>query len=77
MRRITDLGLMRCVARNTAPSKMQRPPTTRYAMPKNGFLPPITVRVEIKMDLVPLYAMTGKPRDKCEQMNYMMTRVAY
>lgn len=60
---VTDLGLMRCVARNTAPSKMQRPPTTMYAMPKNGFLPPMTVRVEIKMDLVPLYACTGKPRD--------------
>lgn len=57
-----DLGLMRCVARNTTPSKRQRPPTTRYAMPRNGFLPPMTVRVEIRMDLVPLYFSTWKSR---------------
>jgi len=40
---------------------MQRPPTTTYAMPKKGFLPPITVRVEMRMDLVPPYFSTGKP----------------
>jgi hypothetical protein len=43
------------------PSRMQRPPTTTYAMPKKGFLPPMTVRVEIRMDLVPPYLSTGKP----------------
>jgi hypothetical protein len=52
---------MRCVARNTAPNKMQIPPTTRYAIPRNGFLPPMTVRVEMRIDLVPLYLSTGKP----------------
>jgi hypothetical protein len=56
-----DLGLMRWVARKIAPSRMQRPPTTMYAMPRKGFLPPMTVRVEMRIDLVPLYALTGKP----------------
>lgn len=45
---------------NTAPRTIQIPPTTTYAMPRNGFLPPMTVRVEIIMDFVPPYFLTGK-----------------
>lgn len=36
------------------------PPTTTYAMPRKGFLPPMTVRVEMIMDLVPPYSVTLK-----------------
>lgn len=45
---------------NKAPRTIQIPPTTTYAMPRNGFLPPMTVRVEIIMDFVPPYLFTGK-----------------
>lgn len=50
----TYLGLMRWVTVKMAPRTMQSPPTTTYAMPRKGFLPPITVRVEMTMDFVPL-----------------------
>jgi hypothetical protein len=63
----TYLGFTRCVRVKTVPSKMQRPPTTTYAMPKKGFLPPITVRVEMRMDLVPPYFSTGKPNRSQQQ----------
>lgn len=49
----TNLGLMRCAAVKKAPSRIQRPPTTMYAIPRKLFLPPITERVEMSRDLVP------------------------
>lgn len=45
----------------SAPRTMQTPPTTTYAIPIKGFWPPITVRVEISIDFVPPYSVTGKP----------------
>jgi hypothetical protein len=39
---------------NKAPRTLNKPPTTRYAMPRKGFLPPMTVLVEIRIDFVPL-----------------------
>ena len=54
------LGLIKWVAVNSAPSMIQSPPTTMYAIPRNGFRPPITVRVDISIDFVPLYIVTGK-----------------
>ena len=53
-------GLIRCAIVKNTPKTMQRPPTTTYAIPRNEFLPPITVRVEIRMDFWPLYIVTGK-----------------
>jgi hypothetical protein len=49
----TNLGLIKCVAVKSAPRTMQMPPTTTYAMPRKGFLPPMMVRVESRMDFVP------------------------
>ncbi len=60
--RLTNLGLMRWATMNKAPSSTQIPPTTTYAIPRNGFFPPITVRVEITIDLVPPYSVTLKSR---------------
>lgn len=54
MRARTNLGFNKCVTVKMAPRRMQIPPTTKYAMPKNGFLPPITVLVLRTIDLVPL-----------------------
>lgn len=51
---------MRCVTVNRAPRTIHIPPTTTYAMPRNGFFPPITVRVDMTMDFVPPYSVTGK-----------------
>ena len=56
----THLGFTRCVSVKTVPSRMQRPPTTTYAMPRKGFLPPMIVRVEMRIDLVPPYFSAGK-----------------
>lgn len=39
---------------------MHNPPTTIYVMPRKGFLPPMMVRVDIRMDFVPSYRVTGK-----------------
>jgi len=36
------------------------PPTATYAIPRKGFFPPITVRVEMTKVLVPPYFVTGK-----------------
>ena len=58
------LGLTSCVTVNMAPSRMQSPPTTMYAMPRNGFLPPMTVWVDRSSDLVPSYGNTGKSTTK-------------
>ena len=46
-------GLMRWVTVNKVPRTMQMPPTATYAIPRKGFFPPITVRVDMTMDLVP------------------------
>lgn len=54
MRAWTDLGLSKCVTVKMAPRRIQMPPTTKYAIPRNGFLPPMTVLVLSTMDLVPL-----------------------
>jgi len=40
------------------PRTTQIPATATYAMPKEGFLPPTTVRVVRTMDLVPPYSVT-------------------
>lgn len=61
MRAETDLGLSKCVTVKMAPRRMQMPPTTKYAIPRNGFLPPMTVLVLRTMDLVPLYTSAGNP----------------
>jgi hypothetical protein len=50
---LTNLGLIKCVAVKSAPRTMQMPPTTTYAIPRKGFFPPMTVRVESRIDLVP------------------------
>lgn len=55
------LGFSRCVTVNNTPSKMHMPPTTTYAMPKKGLRPPMTVRVLMTTDLVPLYTEAGNP----------------
>lgn len=39
---------------------MQMPPTATYAIPRKGFFPPITVRVEMTNDFEPPYFRTGK-----------------
>lgn len=54
LRQGTDLGFSKCVTVKIAPRRIQIPPTTRYAIPRNGFLPPMTVLVLRTMDLVPL-----------------------
>lgn len=56
-----NLGFSRCVTVNKTPSRIHMPPTTTYAMPKKGLRPPITVRVLIMTDLVPLYTAAGNP----------------
>jgi hypothetical protein len=43
-----------------APRTTQIPPTTTYAIPRKGFLPPMTVPVLITIDLVPPYSVTLK-----------------
>ena len=55
-------GLMRCVIVKRVPRTMQIPPTATYAIPRKGFLPPITVRVDMTIDFVPPYTSTGKSR---------------
>ena len=47
------LGLNKCAMANAVPKTMHIPATTTYAMPMKGFLPPITDRVDMRMDLVP------------------------
>jgi len=50
---------LRCMMRNTMPRSIHSEPTTRYAMPRNGFFPPnhdVVVRI---MLLVPLNTCTG------------------
>lgn len=59
-REMTNLGLIKCVTVNKAPSTTQMPLTTTYAIPRKGFLPPMTVRVEMMMDFVPPYTVAGK-----------------
>ncbi len=54
------LGLIMCVTVKTTPRSMHMPPTTTYAIPRKGFLPPITVRVEMIIDFVPWNWSTGK-----------------
>lgn len=44
------------------PKQMQSEPTTKYAIPKNGFLPPIQVAVLITKVLRPPNPTTGNPR---------------
>jgi hypothetical protein len=44
---------------NTTPIRKQNDPTTKYATPKKGFLPPIKLTVEKTIDLVPPYGRTG------------------
>lgn len=56
------LGRIRWVTVKTAPSKMQTPPTTTYAIPRKGLRPPMTVLVVMMMDLVPSYSLAGKSR---------------
>ena len=51
--RTTDLGLIKFATVNAMPSNTQMPETTMYAMPRKGFRPPITVVVEMTIDLVP------------------------
>jgi hypothetical protein len=53
------LGRIKWVTVKMAPSTMQIPPTTTYAIPKKGFLPPITLFVVNTIDLVPWYSVTG------------------
>lgn len=60
---MTYLGLMRCVTVNRVPRRIQMPPTATYAMPRKGFLPPITVRVDITIDFVPPNIVTRKSTD--------------
>ena len=42
------------------PSRIQRPATTIYAIPKKGFRPPMTVVVDKTKLFVPPYSVTGK-----------------
>lgn len=46
---------------NKTPRRIHIPPTTTYAMPKKGLRPPMTVRVLMTMDFVPLYTEAGNP----------------
>lgn len=46
---------------NKTPRRIHIPPTTTYAMPKKGLRPPMTVRVLMMTDLVPLYTAAGNP----------------
>lgn len=45
---------------NTKPSRMHIEPTVRYAIPRNGFLPPIQLVVVITKNLDPPNETTGK-----------------
>ncbi|KAI7506299.1 hypothetical protein KC367_g110 [Hortaea werneckii] len=65
-----------CVTVNMAPSRMQSPPTTMYAMPRNGFLPPMTVWVDRSSDLVPSYGNTGKSTTKKRGISSLSLRRA-
>ena len=58
----TYRGLIRWVTVNNVPRTMQMPPTATYAIPRKGFFPPMTVRVDMTKDLVPPYTSTGKSR---------------
>jgi hypothetical protein len=51
---IIYLGLIICIAVNNAPRRMQRFLTATYLTPRKEFFPPMTVRVEIRIDFVPL-----------------------
>ena len=57
---VTNLGLNKCLTAKIAPRSTHSPPTTIYAIPKNGFFPPMTVVVEITIDLVPPYCLALK-----------------
>ena len=46
--------------RKMTPSTMQMEPTTRYAMPRNGFLPPSHEVVDRVMRFSPSKSITGK-----------------
>ena len=50
---------LRWMMRNTTPRRMQTLPTTRYAMPRKGFLPP-SQEVVVRMNrFVPSNIVTG------------------
>lgn len=53
-----------------APRRMQRLPITIYAMPRNGFFPPMTVRVEMSISLVPLYPRTSNSEKNDQQEEF-------
>jgi hypothetical protein len=53
------LGRIRCLNVRPNPSSIHSPPTTKYAIPRKGFLPPINETVEKTIDLVPLNGATG------------------
>jgi hypothetical protein len=61
---VSDLGLTRWRMRKAMPRKMQREPTTMYAMPKKGFLPPSHEVVDSTTSLVPPKDSTGKPEER-------------
>ena len=50
---------LRCTIRKTTPQTMQREPTTIYAIPRNGFLPPIHEVVDKITLFSPLKGLTG------------------
>jgi hypothetical protein len=62
----TYLGFIKCVAVNIAPRRIHNPPTTIYAIPRNGFFPPMTVLVVIKIDFVPPYKVVLNSRFKLD-----------
>lgn len=41
----------------------QSPPTIMYAIPRKSFLPPMTLRVEMRISFVPPYSVTGKSKE--------------
>lgn len=57
----TYLGLSKWVMVNSTPRRIHIPPTTTYAIPRNGFRPPMMVLVLMTIDLVPLYTSAGNP----------------
>lgn len=73
----TYRGLMRWVTVNKVPRTMQMPPTATYAIPRKGFFPPITVRVDMTKDLVPPYVSTGKSRMPISVRNSRLRRTTY
>ena len=73
----TYRGLMRWVTVNKVPRTMQMPPTATYAIPRKGFFPPITVRVDMTMDLVPPYTSTGKSDIHVSACNSRLRQATY